>query len=84
MDKRIDVLATAMRGGLSVTDLIDLDLSYSPPYGQAKDPVNLAGMVGENVLNQTLRLWYAEDLDAVREQALLLDARSAKIGRAHV
>ncbi|HRL49913.1 MAG TPA: FAD-dependent oxidoreductase [Propioniciclava sp.] len=77
VDKRIDVLATAMRGGLSVTDLIDLDLSYSPPYGQAKDPVNLAGMVGENVLNQTLRLWYAEDLDAVREQALLLDARSA-------
>jgi len=77
VDKRIDVLATAMRGGLSVTDLIDLDLSYSPPYGQAKDPVNLAGMVGENVLNQTLRLWYAEDLDAVREQTLLLDARSA-------
>ena len=77
VDKRIDVLATAMRGGLSVTDLIDLDLSYSPPYGQAKDPVNLAGMVGENVLNQTLRLWYAEDLDAVREETLLLDARSA-------
>lgn len=77
VDKRIDVLATAMRGNLTVTDLIDLDLSYSPPYGQAKDPVNLAGMVGENVLNQTLRLWYAEDLDAVREETLLLDARSA-------
>lgn len=75
VDKRIDVLATAMRAHLFVTDLIDLDLSYSPPYGQAKDAVNLVGMVGENVLNQTLRLWYADDLDAVRAEALLLDVR---------
>lgn len=78
VDKRIDVLATAIRAGMSVTDLIDLDLSYSPPYGQAKDPVNLAGMVGENVLNGTLRLWYASDLDEVAAQALLLDVRSAR------
>lgn len=76
VDKRIDVLATAIRAGLSVADLIDLDLAYAPPYGQAKDAVNLAGMVGENVLNGTLRLWYGEQLDAVRADALVLDVRS--------
>ena len=78
VDKRIDVLATAIRAGMAVADLIDLDLAYSPPYGQAKDAVNLAGMVGANVLDGTLTLWQANDLDAVRADALLLDARSAE------
>jgi NADPH-dependent 2,4-dienoyl-CoA reductase/sulfur reductase-like enzyme len=50
VDKRIDVLATAMRAGLRAPDLIDLDLAYAPPYGQAKDAVNLLGMVAENLL----------------------------------
>jgi len=77
VDKRIDVLATAIRGGLSVTDLIDLDLAYAPPYGSAKDPVNMAGMVGENILNGSLSLWYASDLDTVVEDRLVLDVRSA-------
>lgn len=75
VDKRIDVLATAIRAGMSVDELIDLDLAYSPPYGQAKDAVNLTGMVGENVLNGTLTLWYAEDLDDVLDDALILDVR---------
>lgn len=77
VDKRIDVLATAIRAGMTVDELIDLDLAYSPPYGQAKDAVNLTGMVGENVLNGTLSLWYAEDLDEVRASALVLDVRRA-------
>lgn len=76
VDKRIDVLATAMKGGALIGDLIDLDLSYSPPYGQAKDAVNLAGMVGSNVLDGTLSLWYAQDLDGVRDSALILDTRT--------
>ncbi|WP_311258496.1 FAD-dependent oxidoreductase [Microbacterium sp. WCS2018Hpa-9] len=75
VDKRIDVLATALRAGMSVDDLIDLDLAYSPPYGQAKDPVNLAGMLGANVLDGTMRLWDAQDLDLVRETSLVLDVR---------
>ena len=58
-------------------DLIDLDLAYSPPYGQAKDAVNLVGMVGSNVLDGTLPLWYAEDLEQVQREALLLDMRTA-------
>lgn len=76
VDKRIDVLATAIRAGMSVDELIDLDLAYSPPYGMAKDPVNLVGMEGENVLNGTIKLWYADDVDAVLESALVLDTRS--------
>ncbi len=75
VDKRIDVLATAIRSGFGVADLIDLDLAYAPPYGQAKDAVNLAGMVGANVLDGTLRLWYADQLDRLGD-VLLLDVRS--------
>ena len=76
VDKRIDVLASAIRAGMSVDDLIDLDLAYSPPYGQAKDPVNLAGMVGENIRTGTLSLWYAQDVDQVLSHSLVLDTRS--------
>ncbi|PRZ02475.1 NADPH-dependent 2,4-dienoyl-CoA reductase/sulfur reductase-like enzyme, partial [Isoptericola sp. CG 20/1183] len=65
VDKRIDVLATALRAGLHVEDLIDLDLAYAPPYGAAKDPVNLAGMAASNVLDGTLRTWHVAELDAV-------------------
>ena len=78
VDKRIDVLATAIRAGMTGPDLIDLDLAYSPPYGSAKDPVNFAGMVAENVLEGTLRLWYADDLEAVRASSLILDTRSVR------
>lgn len=75
VDKRIDVLATAIRHRAEVADLIDLDLAYSPPYGQAKDAVNLVGMVGANVLDGTLRLWDARDVDEVLTRALVLDVR---------
>ena len=76
MDKRIDVISTAMRGGLSVNDLIDLDLSYSPPYGSAKDAVNMAGMIGENVLTGKLKLIYAEDIVNLPEDSVVLDVRT--------
>lgn len=49
VDKRIDVLATALAAGMTVDDLVDLELCYAPPFGSAKDPVNLAGMVAQNV-----------------------------------
>ena len=76
VDKRIDVLATAIRAGLTVADLIDLDLAYSPIYGSAKDPVNMLGMVGANLLDGTTRLWYAEQWEALRATMLILDVRS--------
>ncbi|NYE19772.1 FAD-dependent oxidoreductase [Microbacterium immunditiarum] len=85
VDKRIDVLATALRAGLAAPDLIDLDLAYSPIYGQAKDAVNLVGMVAENVLNGRLRLWYADEVEQVAADALVLDVRTrAEFATGHI
>jgi len=50
VDKRIDVIATAIRGGMSVFDLEELELAYAPPYSSAKDPINVAGFVAGNIL----------------------------------
>jgi len=69
----IDVIATAMRAGLSATDLIDLDLAYAPPYGQAKDPVNQTRMVAHNVLTGELVL---TGPDALTEDMPILDVRT--------
>jgi NADPH-dependent 2,4-dienoyl-CoA reductase/sulfur reductase-like enzyme/rhodanese-related sulfurtransferase len=67
VDKRIDVLAMAIRGGLSVEDLQHVELGYSPPYGAAKDPINMAGFVGGNMLRGLVQTINAEDLvDQVR------------------
>ena len=73
VDRRIDVIATAMRAGLKAPDLIDLDLSYAPPYGQAKDPVNQTGMVAHNVLTGELVL---TGPDALTEETPILDVRT--------
>ena len=73
VDRRIDVIATAMRAGLKATDLIDLDLAYAPPYGQAKDPVNQTGMVAHNVLAGELVL---TGPDALTEDMPVLDVRT--------
>ncbi len=76
VDKRIDVLATALRHRGTIAGLVDLDLAYSPPYGNAKDPVNLAGMIGRNLLDGGLDLWYPWEVDQALASALVLDARS--------
>jgi len=76
VDKRIDVLATALRNRMGVADLIDLDLAYSPPYGNAKDPITMVGLVGDNVLSGSTQLWYPWQLDEVLASALVLDTRS--------
>ncbi len=75
VDKRVDVIATAMRGQLTAPELMDLDLCYSPPYGAAKDPITMAGLIADNVLTGQLALWYAEDIDEVRDSSLLVDVR---------
>ena len=78
VDKRVDVIATALAAGMTIDDLAELELSYAPPYGAAKDPVNMAGFMAQNVLDGTLRLWYADDLDKVLDAALVLDVRSRR------
>jgi NADPH-dependent 2,4-dienoyl-CoA reductase/sulfur reductase-like enzyme/peroxiredoxin family protein/rhodanese-related sulfurtransferase/TusA-related sulfurtransferase len=76
VDKRVDVFATAIRAGMTVSDLKDLELAYAPPYGSAKDPVNMAGFVAENLMKGVVEFWYAEDFPAKTEQGTLLDVRS--------
>ncbi len=76
VDKRIDILATAIRAGMSADDLAELELAYAPPYGSAKDPVNMLGFVAQNVLDGTMPQWQAQDLGKVMETTLLLDVRS--------
>lgn len=83
VDKRIDVLATALQAQMTVWDLAELELAYAPPFGSAKDPVNLAGMVACNVLTGDVQVvqWYeVEQLDP--ERTLVLDVREPAERRA--
>jgi NADPH-dependent 2,4-dienoyl-CoA reductase/sulfur reductase-like enzyme/rhodanese-related sulfurtransferase len=77
IDKRIDVFATALRHGLTVYDLAELELAYAPPYGSAKDPVNMAGFVAQNILEGRMPVFYAEDVASIDHATQqLLDVRS--------
>lgn len=76
IDKRLDLLAMAVRQHMTVYDLEHQELAYAPPFGSAKDPINMAGFVASNVLRGDLRLWYAEDFPAATEGALLVDVRT--------
>ena len=78
VDKRIDVLATAIRAGMKATDLKELDLAYAPPYSSAKDPVNMAGFMIDNVANGVLKQWHLEDVENLPRDGsvTLLDART--------
>ncbi|OAA59150.1 FAD-dependent pyridine nucleotide-disulfide oxidoreductase [Niveomyces insectorum RCEF 264] len=80
VDKRIDVLATAMRAGMTVEDLEHLELGYAPPYGAAKDAVNMAGFVAGNVLRGDVQIVHASDLTAneLLHKFQVLDVRSAE------
>jgi NADPH-dependent 2,4-dienoyl-CoA reductase/sulfur reductase-like enzyme/rhodanese-related sulfurtransferase len=78
VDKRIDVIATAIRGGITAPELADLELAYAPPFGSAKDAVNMLGYVAENVVSgvSTVAQWH--EIDEYREKGYeLLDVRSA-------
>jgi CoA-disulfide reductase len=76
VDKRIDVIATAIKGGLTVEDLTNLELSYAPPFSSAKDPVNMAGYVATNIIEGDLEhiQWHEVD-QIVSEGGLLIDVR---------
>lgn len=87
VDKRIDVLATAIRAGMKATDLKDLDLAYAPPYSSAKDPVNMAGFMIDNIANGVLKQWHLEDADKLPRDGsvTLLDTRTAtEYSRGHI
>jgi rhodanese-related sulfurtransferase len=77
VDKRIDVLAVAIQARLKVEDLVDLELCYAPPFGSAKDPVNLAGMIGDNIRNERVAVvQWGEIEDLVKGKEIqLVDVR---------
>ncbi|MFW5780362.1 MAG: CoA-disulfide reductase [Bacillota bacterium] len=77
VDKRIDVFATAIRANMTVYDLTNLELAYAPPFSSAKDPVNMAGYVAENILKKRVKVFYIEDIDKIAtEKSILLDVRT--------
>lgn len=87
VDKRIDVLATAIHAGMKAQDLANLDLAYAPPYSSAKDPVNLAGFMIENISDGTLKQFHIEDVKNLPHDGsiTLLDTRTpGEYQRGHV
>jgi NADPH-dependent 2,4-dienoyl-CoA reductase/sulfur reductase-like enzyme/rhodanese-related sulfurtransferase len=77
VDKRIDVIATAIRGKMTVYDLEELELAYAPPFSSAKDPVNVAGFVAANILRGDLETVYWDELEELdRDQHIFVDLRT--------
>ncbi len=76
VDKRIDVLATAIIAKMSVRDIVDLELAYSPPYGSAKDPINLTAMVAQNQIDGITETITWEELFTKEKSPLIIDVRS--------
>lgn len=77
IDKRIDVIATAIRGGLTAPELADLELAYAPPFGSAKDPVNMLGYIAENAISGLVKTAQWHEIDNYRNSGYaLLDVRT--------
>ena len=78
VDKRIDVIATAIRAGIKANELKELDLAYAPPYSSAKDPVNMAGFIAENIKNGLVKQFTYEEIPSLRQRddVILLDTRT--------
>ena len=80
VDKRIDVLAAALRAGMKATELKELELAYAPPYSSAKDPVNMAGFLIDNLARGLLKQWRLEEAASLPQDGsvTLLDTRTAE------
>ncbi len=77
VDKRIDVIATAMRGGITAPELADLELAYAPPFGSAKDPVNMLGYIAENIISGLTKNAQWNQIDEYKNLGYeLLDVRT--------
>ncbi len=87
VDKRIDVLAAAICAGMRADRLKDLDLAYAPPYSSAKDPVNMAGFMIDNIFRGVLKQWHLEEIDSLPRDGsvTLLDVRTVReYGTGHI
>lgn len=77
VDKRIDVLATAIKAGMNVLDITNIELSYAPPFGSAKDPVNMAGYVASNIINGDMKIFHWHDMKSLNpDKVTVLDVRT--------
>lgn len=78
VDKRIDVIATAIRAGMKAVELAELDLAYAPPYSSAKDPVNMAGFMIENIVSGKIKQFHHDEIDNLPQDGsvTLLDTRT--------
>lgn len=87
VDKRMDVLAAAIRFGAKITDLTELELCYAPPFGSAKDPVNMLGFVAENIITGKIKQFFWHDIESLPRDGsvTLLDVRTAtEVGRGKI
>jgi NADPH-dependent 2,4-dienoyl-CoA reductase/sulfur reductase-like enzyme/rhodanese-related sulfurtransferase len=86
VDKRIDVIATAIRGGITAPELADLELAYAPPFGSAKDPVNMLGYIAENLSSGLIETAQWNQIDEFVDKGFdLIDVRSAgEYGRGNI
>lgn len=75
VDKRLDVFASYIKQGKTIYDLIEFEHAYAPPYSSAKDPVNMAGFVAENILMDRLRVFYWNEIEHLKSSDLLIDVR---------
>ncbi len=76
VDKRIDILSSFIQQKKTIYDLTEFEHAYSPPYSSAKDPINMAGYVAENILQGRLNVFYWEEIKNIGSEDLLLDVRS--------
>ena len=86
VDKRIDVIATAMRGSITAPELADLELAYAPPFGSAKDPVNMLGYIAENLISGLIETSQWSQIDEYVDRGYqLIDVRTAgEFGRGSI
>lgn len=78
VDKRVDVIATAIRAGMKVSELADLELCYAPPFGSAKDPINMLGYIADNMINGNSKTVQWHEVEQLQNSgALVIDVRTA-------
>ncbi len=75
VDKRLDILSSYIKQGKTIYDLIEFEHAYAPPYSSAKDPVNMAGFVAENILLERLKVFYWNEIDHIKPGDVLIDVR---------
>ncbi len=78
VDKRMDVLASVIQRGSSIFELTELEHAYAPPFSSAKDPVNIAGFVAENILKKQMNVVYWDEINVVDSNAVILDVRNSE------